>query len=141
MPSRPVRSPLDAHVCCKRSRTTSDLEMPRTRDSASISATSASGNLMVIDFILQVYYMTASLAIHTGQRAYRKTRLGRALIPSLGGISYNLHTFLIATAPELKWPSRLHLQLPGSRGYRDASGTGCLRRARRGRSEEHTSEL
>ena len=49
-------------TCCRRSRTTSDLEHLRPRDSASISATSGSGNRTVIVFILRMYYNAGSTA-------------------------------------------------------------------------------
>ena len=47
---------------CNRSRTTSDLEILRRRDSPSISATSRSGTRIVSVFIRLLYYMTASSA-------------------------------------------------------------------------------
>jgi hypothetical protein len=48
-----------------RSRTTSDFEIFRPRDSASISATSGSGNRTVRVFTQIVYYTTGGSAIQT----------------------------------------------------------------------------
>src|SRR5882724_4127896 len=48
---------------CSRSRTTSDFEILRPRDSASISATSGSGNRTVRVFMETAYYMSGDDAI------------------------------------------------------------------------------
>src|SRR5438874_13836884 len=55
----------DPTASCSRSRMTSDFEILRPRDSASISATSDSGNRTVRLFIAPVYYVSATPARHT----------------------------------------------------------------------------
>lgn len=58
---------------CKRSRTMSDFETPRRRDSASIAAAIASGKRTVNVFIGILYYMPAIDEIH----AFNAARLQR----------------------------------------------------------------
>ena len=57
---------------CRRSRTTSDFEHLRPRDSASISATSGSGNRTVIVFMEGVYYNGGSSARQVGDKPLRQ---------------------------------------------------------------------
>jgi hypothetical protein len=74
-PTRPARSASvsvrrrlgDRDACCSRSRTTSDLEIRRVRDSSSMSATSVSGRRTVSIF------MGSSLYYDTVRRAIRMT--------------------------------------------------------------------
>ena len=54
----------DLLASCSRSRTTSDLEILRPRDSASISATSGSGKRTVSVFMKPLYYMSVRDARH-----------------------------------------------------------------------------
>lgn len=54
---------VDPEASRSRSRTTSDFEILRTRDSASMSATSGSGNRTVSVFMSVVYYVAVSDAI------------------------------------------------------------------------------
>src|SRR5437016_5992821 len=65
MPSRGSEGPRpDEARPRRRSRTTSDRDILRRRDSASICATSASGNRTVRVFMWPAYYASAKGAIH-----------------------------------------------------------------------------
>src|SRR5215831_13925456 len=69
------------------SRTTSDFEILRPRDSASMSATNGSGKRTVRVFIFRVYYICGGYARHgwveQGQTAVRY-RISKWLVPIVG---------------------------------------------------------
>ena len=81
------RCPRDVFFSVSRSRTTSDFDNRRRRDSASIWAIKDSGNRTVSVFIVPVYYTIGSSAIHTiairlSFTAWNRTQ-GRPQFPSM----------------------------------------------------------
>ena len=74
-PNVGARRCADSLANWSRSRTTSDLEILRPRDSASMSATSGSGKRTVRVFMASVYYIRVSDTIQfSSERPYKVLR-------------------------------------------------------------------
>src|SRR5439155_509317 len=111
---------VDRLARCSRSRTTSDLEILRPRDSASMSATSGSGKRTVSVFMKSLYYMSVRDARHrlsegnaslaTPLLSFRLNDDNNFVVPAK--MPDAEHVDRLRLAPECYGAERFHLDIP-----------------------------